>query len=299
MDGSIAWPQGHDPNRVKTLTEYSEKMKKEHSPEEVESLTRQMDARIQAELKDLHDWKSWVGPGKFRDYYPDTYTPFRWRGWWDFGSGALGDQTNHALNMPMKGLDLSTPTEVVATTSGHDFDIFPSWSVVKYTFPANSWRPGFKLFWYDGGKRPEPELLQKYGLPLDAAGGSIIIGTKGAMVGHSLVECEPVKDLEIEFAPEHPEHNDIDSRNMYELCVAIQEGKPERCFSNFPNQAGPMCEGALVGNLAVWAASEPEKQGETIKWDAANMKITNLTDIKTPGTADLVKPVYRDGYRLD
>ena len=86
---------------------------------------------------------------------------------------------------------------------------------------------------------------------------------------------------------------------MHELCVAITEGKPERCFSNFPNQAGPLTEAMLLGNLAVWTAYEPEKRGETIRLDAANMKVTNLADIKTPGTADLVKPVYRDGYRLD
>ena len=274
-------------------------MKKEQPAEEAEKLIRQMSEGIQNDLKNNVDWESWIGPGKFREYYPGIYTPFVWRGWWDFGSGALGDQTNHALNMHMKGLDLSNPTEVVATTSGHDFDIFPSWSEVEYTFPANTWRPGFKLTWYDGGKRPAPELLQKYGFPLDATGGSIIIGTKGAMVGHGLVGCETIKGLEIEYAPEHPEHNDIDSRNMYELCVAIAEGKPERCFSNFPNQAGPLASAALVGNIAVWAAHEPEKRGETIQWDAANLKITNLADIKTPGTADLIKPVYRDGYRLD
>ncbi|MCL2305894.1 MAG: Gfo/Idh/MocA family oxidoreductase [Planctomycetaceae bacterium] len=293
------WPQGIDPNRVKTIQEFSEKIKKEQSPEEAEKLITEKTGGIVNDLENNIDWESWIGPAKFREYFPGVYTPFVWRGWWDFGTGALGDIACHSLNMPMKGLDLSAPSEVVATTSGHDFDIFPSWSVIDYTYPANSWRPGFKFTWYDGGKRPAPELLEKYEIALDAKGGSIIIGTKGAMVGNGLVGCERIKDLDVEFAPEHPEHNDNDSRNMYEFCVAIQEGKPERCFSNFPNQAGPLTEAMLLGNLAVWTAYEPEKQGETIKWDAAGMKVTNLADIKTPNTADLIKPVYRDGYRLD
>ncbi len=293
------WPQGIDPNRCTTLAQFSEKMKKEKSPEEAEKLIKQMADGIQNDLKNNIDWESWIGPVKYREYFPSVYTPFVWRGWWDFGTGALGDIACHSLNMPMKGLDLSAPTEVVATTSGHDFDIFPSWSVIDYTYQANTWRPGFKFVWYDGGKRPGPEILEKYGFKPDAMGGSLIIGTKGAMVGTSLVGCEAIKDLDIEFAPEHKEHNDTDSRNMYELCVAIQEGKPERCFSNFPDQAGPLTEAMLLGNLAVWTAYEPEKQGETIKWDAANMNVTNLAEIKTPKTADLVKPVYRDGYKLD
>ena len=293
------WPQGLDPNRCKTLAEFSEKMKKEQSPEEAEKLTKQMADGIQNDLKNNIDWDAWIGPAKFREYFPSVYTPFVWRGWWDFGTGALGDIACHALNMPMKGLDLSAPSEVVAVTSGHDFDIFPTWSVIDYTYLKNSWRPGFKFTWYDGGKMPSVEMLQKYGINPDNKGGSIIIGTKGAMIGTHLVGCEEIKNLDIEFAPEHSEHNDTDSRNMHELCVAITEGKPERCFSNFPNQAGPLTEAMLLGNLAVWTAYEPEKRGETIRWDAANMKVTNLADIKTPGTADLVKPVYRDGYRLD
>ena len=293
------WPQGLDPNRCKTLEEYSAKMKKENDPEEAEKLIKRMTDGIANDLKNSIDWNAWLGPAKPREYFPSIYTPFVWRGWWDFGTGALGDIACHSLNMPMKGLDLSSPTEVVATTSGHDFDIFPLWSIIDYTYVSNTWRPGFKFTWYDGGKMPNTELLQKYRINPDNKGGSIIIGTKGAMIGTRLVGCEPIKDVEVVYAPEHPEHNDGDSRNMYELCVAIQEGNPDRCFSNFPNQAGPLTEAMLLGNLAVWTAYEPEKRGETIKWDASNMKVTNLSEIKTPKTADLVKPTYREGYRLD
>jgi hypothetical protein len=86
---------------------------------------------------------------------------------------------------------------------------------------------------------------------------------------------------------------------MFELITAIKENKPELCFSNFPNQAGPLTEAMLLGNLAVWTASKPNEWGEKVLWDAPNMKITNLADLKTPRVADLIKPVYRAGYTLD
>ncbi|MGL6227114.1 MAG: Gfo/Idh/MocA family protein [Thermoguttaceae bacterium] len=292
------WPQGMDPNRAMTLAQYAELVKKS-DPKDAELLTEEMQKKIRRDLEKVIDWKSWIGPAQMREYYPGVYHPFVWRGWWDFGTGALGDIACHALNMHSKALDLSTPSEVVATTSGHDFDIFPSWSVIEYTYPENDFRKGFKFTWYDGGKTADPGILAKYGINEVPTGGSLIIGSKGAMWGNGLIGCESIKGVEVEYAPVHPEHNDTDSRNMYELCVAIQEGNPARCFSNFPNQAGPLTEAMLLGNLAVWTAFEPEKRGEMIQWDAKNMKVTNLESIKTPKTADLVKPTYSEGYRLD
>ena len=86
---------------------------------------------------------------------------------------------------------------------------------------------------------------------------------------------------------------------MFELITAIKENNPDLCFSNFPHQAGPLTEAMLLGNLAVWTASKPNEWGEKVMWDAPNMKITNLASLKTPGVADLIKPVYREGYTLD
>ncbi len=292
------WPQGLDPNRCKTLAEFSERITKE-KPDEAQALVQEMTNRIAVDLEKNIDWESWIGPAPFREYYPGLYHPFVWRGWWDFGTGALGDIACHSLNMPMKALDLSTPSEVVATTSGHDFDIFPSWSIIEYTYKANDQRPGFKFVWYDGGKMPDDAVLEKYGFNGRPGGGSLIIGTKGAIRGNTLIGCEPVKNLEVQYAPEHSGNNTTDNRHLYEFCTAIREGNPDRCFSNFPKQAGPLTEAMLLGNLAVWTAHEPEKRGETICWDAPNMQVTNLDAIKTPRTADLIKPTYRQGYRLD
>ncbi|MGL6193804.1 MAG: Gfo/Idh/MocA family oxidoreductase, partial [Thermoguttaceae bacterium] len=293
------WPQGLNPKPTSSLTDFAEKTRKEHSPEETEALVKQMAEGIKKDLANNIDWESWIGPAKFREYFPGSYHSFVWRGWWDFGTGALGDIACHSVNMPMKGLGLGAPSRVQATTSGHDFDIFPSWSVIEYEYPANDWRPALKFVWYDGGKMPGDDILAKCDINGRPTGGSLIIGSKGVMNGTSLIGCEPIKNVEVQYAPEHSEHNDTDSRNMYEFCVAIQEGKPERCFSNFPNQAGPLTEAMLLGNLAVWTAFLPERQGEPIHWDAEKMAVTNLDSIRTPGTADLIKPAYRKGFRLD
>lgn len=284
------WPQGFEV--VRDMETYEKNLRKENkSDDDLEKELANMKKRIENDLKNNIDWESWIGPGKFRDYFPGAFHGFNWRGFWEFGTGALGDIACHSLNKHMAGLDLSAPRSVIATTSGHDFDTFPSWSIIEYEYPANEERPGFKFVWYDGGKRPDAALLDKYGIAHDAKGGEIIVYEEGTKKDKPMPE--------VRLAPKHPDHPDDDSRNMYELITAIKENKPELCFSNFPNQAGPLTEAMLLGNLAVWTAFEPEKHGEKIEWNAGKMEVTNLASIKTPGTAELVKPKYRDGYRLD
>jgi predicted dehydrogenase len=110
-------------------------------------------------------WDLWLGPAPFRPYAPG-YHPFAWRGWWDFGSGALGDMACHTVNMPFMALDLRDPTAVVAETSGHNRDSYPKWSIITYDFPANDNRGACKMVWYDGGKKPSPDLIDGEACPL-------------------------------------------------------------------------------------------------------------------------------------
>ena len=92
---------------------------------------------------------------------------------------------------------------------------------------------------------------------------------------------------------------------MYELFRAKRAGDPKICKSNFIDRAGPLTETILLGNLAVWAAAnggangEMGEWGEKVEWDAKNLKVTNLAALKTPKVADLIKPVYAEGHRLD
>ena len=103
--------------------------------------------------QNLH-WDLWLGPAPTRPLWQRAYHPFAWRGWWDFGTGALGDMACHTLNMPFMALDLRDPISVQAETSGHNKDSYPKWSIITFEFPATDKRPAVKVFWYDGGKRP-------------------------------------------------------------------------------------------------------------------------------------------------
>ena len=104
------------------------------------------------------------------------------------------------------------------------------------------------------------------------------------------------EDTDFVIAPIDEQGRGDDARHKYEWFNAIWEGKPEICWSNFANHAGPLTETILLGNLAIWAAPKAGVKGEKIEWDAKNLKITNLDQLKTPGVADLVKPTYQNGY---
>src|SRR5436305_12950194 len=98
-------------------------------------------------------WDLWLGPAPARPYHP-SHHPFAWRGWWDFGTGALGDMACHTMNMPFMGLDLRDPLSVEAESSGTNKDSYPKWSIIRYTFAARGERPSLTMTWYDGGKKP-------------------------------------------------------------------------------------------------------------------------------------------------
>ena len=303
------WPQG--PETIRTMAAYEAKVRKE-KPDEADKLIADMKKKTEDQLRNV-EWDLWLGVAKPREFFPgeekNIYHSFGWRGWWDFGTGALGDIACHSLNVYMKALDLSTPISVVARTSGHDFNIFPVSSEIVFEYPDTTARKGFKFVWYDGEWYPSKEFYEANGFTYPdkkPGGGDIIVGTEGANGPGRNERKRGVTVPEVQYAPKYPEadgsiseRQDEDPRNMFELITAIKENKPELCFSNFVTQAGPLTEAMLLGNLAVWTASKPNEWGEKVLWDSANMKITNLADLKTPGVADLIKPVYREGYRLD
>ncbi|HID78251.1 MAG TPA: Gfo/Idh/MocA family oxidoreductase [Planctomycetaceae bacterium] len=230
------------------------------------------------------DWECWIGPAPFRDYH-DQLHPFAWRGWWDFGTGALGDMACHTMNLPFAGLDLRDPVSVQAETSGHNKDSYPKWSIITYEFPERNGRPALKMIWYDGGKKVDPELLE--GEPLSGS-GCLVIGTKGKLFSgndyggnYKLLAGAEKVEVEYEKSPGHFE----------EWVRAIQEGKP--AMSNFPDYAAPLTQTVLLGNLAVWVADQPG-MGPKVEWDAENLKVTNIE-----GLEPIIKPTYREGYVLD
>ncbi len=230
-------------------------------------------------------WDLWLGPAPERPYAPG-YHPHAWRGWWDFGSGALGDMACHTVNMPYMALDLRDPTGVQAETSGHNRDSYPKWSIIKYDFPANGNRPAVTMTWYDGGKTPSPDLFDD--VPMSKT-GVLLIGDKGKLFaagdycerGYKLLGGATDVKVEFEQSPGH----------FTEYANAIKGGPPAR--ANFSNYAAPLTETILLGNLAVWAAPEAGVQGKKIEWDAKNLKPTNAPEVE-----GIVRPTYRAGYKL-
>src|SRR5262249_14521287 len=130
-------------------------------------------AEVPANLK----WDLWLGPSPERPY-ANAYHPFKWRGWWDFGTGAIGDMGCHSINLPFMALDLRDPDTVEAETSGHNKDSFPQWSIIRSPFRERDRRPALTMTWYDGKKLPPAEL---FGGEQIVAGGSLIVGEKGTL----------------------------------------------------------------------------------------------------------------------
>jgi predicted dehydrogenase len=238
-------------------------------------------------------WDAWLGPAAERPYavfpkdYPQKkyrgqspYHPFAWRGWWDFGTGALGDMACHTMNMPFMGLDLREPTSVEAQCSENNKDSYPNWSIIRYTFPERGERPALTLTWYDGGKRPSAEIA---GIERVPGSGCVIIGEKGKLFtpddyGAQYKLLGGASEVKVEF----PRARNQD--HFAEFVRAIKGGPP--AMSNFPDYAGPLTETVLLGNLAVWA-------GKKVEWDARNLKATNAPEVE-----EIIRPQYRRGWTL-
>ena len=130
------------------------------------------------------DWDLFIGPAPMRPYHP-SYHPFKWRGWWDFGTGALGDIGCHSLDPVFRALKLKYPTSVQAVSTLVNDETYPLGSMVRYEFPAREKMPALSLTWYDGGLRPPilPELEE--GMKMET-GGVLFIGNKGKILGDQI-----------------------------------------------------------------------------------------------------------------
>ncbi|HUY34100.1 MAG TPA: Gfo/Idh/MocA family oxidoreductase [Pirellulales bacterium] len=236
----------------------------------------------------LH-WEEWLGPAPYRPF-GDGYHPFSWRGWWDFGTGALGDMACHTLNMPFMGLNLRDPISVQAETSGHNGDSYPKWSTIHFAFPSTPERAALTYAWYDGGndnkQKPGKDMLDG---KEPAASGCLVIGEKGKLYAPGDYAENPIEYF---GGIEEPKVEWIKSPGHFQEWVrAIRGGEP--AMSNFPDYSGALTETVLLGNLAVWAAPEPGL-GKKIEWDAKNLVATNA-----PEVMKIVKPTFRAGYSID
>lgn len=220
--------------------------------------------------KDL-DWDLWLGTAPWREY-GDGYAPFKWRGWLDFGCGAIGDMACHIVDPVFWALKLyEAPyfTVEVVQQEGMTKQTFPNKSIIKYEFPARGTMDAVTVFWYDGGLRPErPEGIPKQEKLGDGDNGSLFIGTDGFLTTGTygadsrLLPDERMKD----YKKPDPTIERIPKENPY--LHWINACKTGTVASSDFSYAGPLTEMANMGNVALLA-------GEKIHFDVATMKITN------------------------
>jgi predicted dehydrogenase len=262
-------------------------------------------------------WDEWIGPAPARPYAvrPDldkktnkprpAYHPHDWRGYWDFGTGALGDMGCHTANMPYRALRLDAPESVTAEAGPINPETYPAWAHVTYSFPARGEMPACALHWYEGerdGKRMRPpaellaKVLGKGEAPPDT--GSILVGAKGLLFAPDAYAAQfrllPEKDFagtqrdKPEKGPEGVSgaKREQDPHMKKEWADAIRAGKPELASSNF-DIAGRLTEAILLGNVAVRFA------GQKLLWDAAKLQFPS-----SPAASALVRREYRKGWEL-
>lgn len=237
------------------------------------------------------DWDLWLGPAPARPFHP-IYLPFRWRGWWDFGTGALGDIGCHSLDPVFRALKLGHPVSVEASSTRVNAETYPLASMVTYHFPARGEMPPLKLTWYDGGLRPpRPEELEP-GEEM-GANGHLFIGDKGKILtkrggrraGYALI---PAKRAD-EYA-DPPKKLSRSIGHYAEWIAACKGGQPGG--SNF-DWAGPLTEVVLLGNVALRLQLREELTTRKLLWDGENLRFTN-----SDAANQFLKQEYRAGWSL-
>ncbi|MDA3926069.1 MAG: Gfo/Idh/MocA family oxidoreductase [Kiritimatiellae bacterium] len=228
-------------------------------------------------IPDTMDWDLWLGPAKTRPY-SSVYAPFKWRGWWDFGCGAMGDMACHNMDPAFWILQWGLPTSIKAQASAPAVIAYPKWSIIEYTFPASPVCPeGIKMTWYDGKKLPaKPQGCHPQ---LDVGGnGCMIVGSEMTAMGGS--HASPPRPIALggkEFGPEvkeaerfwRDELKKTKGCNHYkqwvDACKANDRTMPG---SNFEYSV-PMTQAIILGCLAL------RFPGEELKWDAKKACFSN------------------------
>lgn len=216
------------------------------------------------------DWNLWLGPARFRPYNP-AYVPFKWRGWWDFGTGALGDMGCHLLDTPVWAFNLGHPTSVQASSSPVNDETGPLASIVHYDFSARGSMPAVKMVWYDGGLMPpRPVDLEEGRRMGDNSGGVLLVGDKGTIMCSTYGNNPRLIPETAMKAYKRPPKTVPRVKGIYHDFIEACKGGSAAC-SNF-GVSGPFTEIVLLGNLAV------RTPGQRLLWDAKNMKVTNVPD---------------------
>jgi len=238
------------------------------------------------------NWDLFIGPAKYRDYNP-IYTPWNWRGWWDFGTGALGDMACHILHPVFKGLKLGYPSKVQGSSTLLLTDCAPTAQMVKFSFPAREnmpkvAMPEVEVVWYDGGLRP---MLPK-GFPAnkdmnDSGGGVIFHGTKDTLICGCYGVNPWLLSGRIPNAPKVL--REVPLGHQMDWVRACKEKPSNRVETASPfSEAGPFNEMVVMGVLAV----RLQALNQELHWDGLNMRFTNIPSDAT------IRTVIKDGFTI-
>jgi len=262
------------------------------------------------------NWDIWLGPAALRPFKKDVYHPFKWRGWQDFGTGALGDMACHTVNMPFRALNLGYPVEVEAQSSGINQETYPLKSKIRFEFPARGAMPPLTFWWYDGGdptpkdpskhdgnNKPPREILAEvtdmFGDRIPGS-GCILIGDKGKIFSpddygarfylllagekeyqdsrrHDALKSIP------QTVPRNAFTGDSDKRHHLEWIAGCKGGPAP--YSNF-DIAAYLTEIILLGCVAL-------RVGKKLEWDGPNMRAANA-----PEAARILKRQNRKGWMV-
>jgi predicted dehydrogenase len=223
------------------------------------------------------DWNLWLGPAAERPYN-SAYVPFAWRGWWDFGCGAIGDMAIHLMDPAFWGLDLGGKVKVTSIGPPAHPASGPTWMITRFDFGPRGELDPCTVYWYEGQAQPPRDIAMK--LPMN---GSLYVGEKGRIaIEHDkhpqLLPEDQFADTSLPspFLPKSPGHHQ-------QWIDACKTGSPTG--SNF-GYAGPFTEIVLLGNVAY-------RVGQAIEYDPAEMKITNIAAANS-----FLKKDYRKGWEI-
>ena len=246
------------------------------------------------------NWDLFTGPAKEKPFN-NIYHPWNWRGWWDYGTGALGDMACHIMHPVFKALKLGYPTKVEASSTLLLRDCAPSAQHVTLTFPAREnlpkvAMPEVEVHWYDGGMMPKRPVGFPQGKRLMGPGGGLVIfhGTKDTLIC-GCYGVEPwllsgrVPNVAKTERRVKSYGNDYDMAHMQDWIRACKENPASRVKSKSDfSEAGPFNEMVVMGVLGV----RLQELNKELYWDGPNMRFTNIDDNET------LKIVISDGFSI-
>ncbi|XOV91968.1 MAG: Gfo/Idh/MocA family protein [Bacteroidota bacterium] len=253
------------------------------------------------------DYDKWLGPAAFTPYQP-VYVPFGWRGWYEFGTGALGDMACHMLDPAFRILPIDYASEVECSVAQirdgrglrYTPDCFPTASTIHFKFPRTDGKGDVQLHWYDGGIMPERPAELRASEPFgNSDGGILLVGTRGKLLmdcygaNPRLLPTTLMNTIEVKKTlPRVPEGHYVQWVNA---CIA---GYEDGVTSSPFKYAGPFTEAILLGSLALRAFQTKDDNGrfsgqKKLLWDAKNLKVTNYDFANK-----FVRREYREGWEL-